>query len=175
MSEQNICITDLLQSSKFLLVFPRIKATAFFCQAANVPGITATNTLQNTPFSDLPIPGDKINYAALDIEFLIDDELQSWTLVHDWLRGYTFPTEFKEYSGLKHLTKYSESVPYPQYADAELIVLSAQNNPRIKFKFLECFPISLSGIQLDIRAGAEKILTATASFRYKRYDIERVN
>ena len=69
------CNQDLLQSAKFILVIPRLTTTQFFCQAANIPGIASTPKIQTTPLLDLAIPGDKINFDTLDIEFLLDEEL----------------------------------------------------------------------------------------------------
>ncbi len=169
--DQVPCNTDLLQSAKFILIFPRLPFTQFFCQAANVPGIATTPTSQPTPFSNLPIPGDKLQYEPLDIEFLLDEELLSWIQVHDWMRGIAFPKEFAEYSKLKDQSRYSQQVDHPQYADAELISLSALGEHKVKFKFLDLFPISLGGISYDIRVGSEKIMTSTATFKFSRYDI----
>ncbi len=164
------CNTDLLQRSKFILSFPRIITTQFFCQAVNIPGISTQNTLQNTPFSDLNIPGDKINWEEFRMEFLIDEELESWKQVYNWIRGISFPTEFEEYKQLDKQSRYSSQVTYPQYADAELIIQSAMNQSKTKLKFVDMFPISLTGIPLDIRLGSEHTVTATAIFKYKRYD-----
>jgi hypothetical protein len=168
------CNQDLLQSAKFILSFPRLTAVQFFCQAANVPGLLCNPAIQATPFSDLPIAGDKLVYGTLDVEFLLDEELQTWISIHDWMRGLSFPAEFEEYKNLKHLSRYSEQVKYPQYADAELISLSASGQPLVKFHFIELFPISLSRIEYDIRIGSEKTMTATSSFKFKRYNIIKV-
>lgn len=168
------CNTDLLQSSKFILSFPRLLTTQFFCQAVNIPGISVNNPVQNTPFSDLNIPGDKINYDNFTMEFLVDEELLSWIQVHDWLRGISFPTEFQEYTDLKDATRYSRQVRFPQYADADLITQSAINQSKIKFHFVDMFPVALSGVNLDIRQSSERVLTATATFRYKRFDIVKL-
>jgi hypothetical protein len=169
-----ICNTDLLQPSKFILAFPRIQLTQFFCQAVNIPGISVQNTMQNTPFSDLSIPGDKINYDTFTMEFLVDEELQSWIQVHDWIKGISFPTDFQDYKDLKSSTRYSTISEYPQYADADLIIQSAVNQAKIKFHFVDMFPVSVSGVNLDIRVGSERTLTAIATFRYKRFDIIKV-
>jgi len=169
--DKAICNTDLLQSSKFILSFPRIQLTQFFCQAVNIPGISVQNTLQTTPFSDLNIPGDKINFDIFSMEFLVDEELQSWVQVHDWIRGITFPTEFTEYKDLNKSSKFSSVSKHPQYADADLIVQSATNQSKIKFHFVDMFPISVSGVNLDVRVGSERVLTATANFKYKRFDV----
>jgi hypothetical protein len=172
--DTSVCNNDLLQSAKFILSFPRLTSTQFFCQSVNIPGLSTQNTLQNTPFSDLSIPGDKLVYEPFNIEFLVDEEIQSWMAVHDWMRGITFPTEFSEYTNLNHASKYSENVPYPQYADAELTILAANNTPKMKVHFIDMFPISLSQVPLDIRLGSEHTITATANFKFKRYDITRI-
>ena len=172
--DQIPCNTDLLQASKFTLAFPRINATQFFCQAINIPGISTQSTIQTTPFSDLAIPGDKIVYETLDIEFLLDEELQSWLILHDWMKGIAFPEDYSQYRNLDKLSKYSGAVRYPQYADADLIILSASNNPKTKIHFVDAFPISLSGVPMDIRLDSSHTMTARASFRFKRYDINSV-
>ena len=164
------CNQDLLQSAKFILVIPRLTTTQFFCQAANIPGIASTPKIQTTPLLDLAIPGDKINFDTLDIEFLLDEELQSWLAISEWMRGIYSPENSNQYTNLKHQSKYSEKVLYPQYADAELLVLSASNKPTVKVSFIDMFPISLSGINFDVRVGSDKIMTATSTFKYKRYD-----
>ena len=79
-SDIAVCNTDLLQSAKFIFSIPRLTTTQFFCQKVNVPGISSQNTVQATPFIDLPIPGDKMLYDQLDIEFLVDEELSSWLI-----------------------------------------------------------------------------------------------
>ena len=165
------CNQDLLQSAKFILAIPRLTTTQFFCQAANIPGISTTPKLQNTPLLDLAVPGDKINFDSLDIEFLLDEELQSWLTISDWMRGIYSPEESSQYTNLKYQSKYSKTVLHPQYADAVLSVLSASSNkPTVKINFVDMFPIALSGINFDVRVGSEKIMTASATFRYKRYD-----
>lgn len=172
--DTTVCNTDLLQSAKYILTIPRLSSTQFFCQSVNIPGVSMGTKNQPTPFMDLYIPGDKIEYETLSIDFLLDEELYSWISIHDWIRGITFPTEFDEYNNLKHLSRYSEISTFPQYADAELTTLSASNQPKIKFHFIELFPLNLSGFTMDIRVGSEKTMTARADFRFKRYDIVKL-
>jgi hypothetical protein len=171
LNNTTVCNTDLLQSAKFIFSIPRLTATQFFCQAINIPGLNAQSATQPTPLIDLNVPGDKLNYDDLTVEFLVDEELLSWLAVHDWLKGITKSTSFEDYKNLKHLSMYSETVPYPQYADAELTTLSANNTPKTKIKFVDLFPVALSGIPLDIRVGSEHTITATSTFKFKRYDV----
>lgn len=162
-----------LQSSKFQMIFPRISTVTYFCQVVNIPGLDTTPAIHPTPLSDFPVPGDKLRYGEFTMEFILDEELWSWQVIHDWIRGYTFPCSFDEYRTLNReslLTLHSER---PQYSDANLTILSALNNPKLKVKFHNMFPTSLSPIPFDTKRSADDVLTAKATFRYHLFDIQR--
>lgn len=165
--------TNFLQSTKFVLTFPRISNTQYFCQEVILPGISTSYAVYPTPFVDLPVPGDKLVYEPLNITFIINEDLQSWLDIHNWLRGLTFPTDFSEYRNLKNLSSVSYSSPKPQYSDGVLNVLSALNNQKLTVKFTDVFPISLSAIQFNATDADTPTMTATASFKYSWYDIEK--
>lgn len=172
---------SLAQSTKFKLSFTRLPYVTYFCSSVNIPGISSTPTQQATPFSDLPVPGDKIVYDTLDISFLIDEDYRSWFTIHDWVRGFTFPTSFEEYRNLGlNNTSYPQnkaialSSENPQYSDAILTIYTNKNNPNIRIKFRDCFPVSLSSVKFSAQENADVILNGDASFKFAYYDIERV-
>ncbi|MGE5862464.1 MAG: hypothetical protein ACM31H_01720, partial [Nitrososphaerales archaeon] len=78
------------------------------------------------------------------------------------------------YKNLGQLSRYSSSMKYPQYADAEITTLSASNNPKVKFQIHDAFPIALSDIKLDLRLTSDHIPTAITTFKFKDYSIIRV-
>ena len=171
---------SLLQSTKFRLTFERLSGMTFFCQSANFPGVSLTEIPRPTPFVDLYMPGEKIVYDTFNISFLVDEDLRSWTEIHDWIRGMTFPTDFKEYIGLSrqsagsyHSSVFSKGLK-PQYTDASLTLYTNQNNPNFRIKFVDLFPTSLSTIIVNTGDSAENIITADASFRFSYYDYERI-
>ena len=92
--------TDLLQSTKFRVTFDRLPGATYYCQSANLPGVSLTEIVRSTPFIDLFVPGEKMIYDTFNITFLVDEDLRAWTELHDWIRGITFPTDFKEYVDL---------------------------------------------------------------------------
>lgn len=172
--DSSVCNTDLLQPAKFIFSIPRLTPIQFFCQSVSIPGMTTHPTSQPTPLSDIVIPGDKLVYESCVIDFLIDEELNSWFSIYDWMRGIAFPNNSQEYKNLKHQSRYSEKVKYPQYADAEIITLSANNNPKIKFRLIDLFPIYLSGFVMDVRLTSETVLTAKAEFKFKQLEILKI-
>ena len=57
---------------------------------------------------------------------------------------------------------------------AVLTVMSNQNNPKLRVKMLNLFPISLSDLEFDTTLSAEEHISATASFRYDLFEIEEL-
>jgi len=167
---------NLLQPNKFQLNFSRMPNLQYFCQTVSIPGLSMSEIPQNTPFIDLYIPGDKLIYDLLNITFYVDENLETWKEVHDWIRAMTFPENFGEYRNLENLNKYARAIntDKPQYSDGMITLLTSSNNPKIKFKFYELFPVTLSTFVMSTTDTPENIITADATFRYSYFDIETV-
>lgn len=165
--------TNQLQATKFQVVFPRVTSVTYFCQSVNIPGIHADTAMQPTPFVDLYRPGDKLQYDTFDISFLVDEELWSWQIIHDWMRGYTFPCSFEEYANMNRESIQVIHKGQPQYSDAYLMTLTALNNTKTMVKFINAFPVSLSEIKLDSKQSADTPIVAVAKFRYQLYNFSR--
>jgi hypothetical protein len=168
-----------LQSNKFLLTFGRVPNVQYFCQNVTVPGISLSEAVITNPFVDLYSPGEKPIYDLLNITFMIDEELQGWKEIHDWIRAMTFPTDFAEYRNLRNLNKYNSSASdirknFPQFSDASLTLFSSSNKEYYRFKFKNVFPTTLSTFVMNVQEGPDNILTADATFRYEYYDIEKL-
>lgn len=167
---------NLLQPNKFQLNFSRMPNIQYFCQSVSVPGVSMSEVPQNTPFVDIYVPGDKLIYDLLNVTFYVDENIETWKEVHDWLRAMTFPTNFDEYRNLGNLNKFTRSldIKRPQYSDAVLTLLTSANNPNIRIKFFELFPISVSTFIMSATDSPENIITADATFRYSYFNIESV-
>lgn len=170
--------TDLLQSTKFRITFDRLPGLTYFCQQANLPGLSLTEIVKPTPFVELYVPGEKLTYDTLNITFLVDEDLYGWKQIHDWMRGITFPTDFEEYLKLQRdsakLLNYRSAAPTGQYSEAIMTIFTNKNNPNLRVKFYEVFPISLSTIIFNTQETAENIIAADAAFRFTYYDFEAI-
>lgn len=170
--DRNPVNQNLLAPNKFQLNFSRIPNVQFFCQTVGLPGVSMSEVMRTTPFVDLYSPGEKIIYDLLNVTFIIDEDIQTWVEIHNWIRGMTFPTDFKEYEQLKTLSKFSNPVR-PQYSDATLTLLTNANNPNYKIHFYDCFPTTLSSIMFSSTDTPDTTMTADVSFRFAYYDIEK--
>ena len=148
----------------------------YFCQTIAFPGLSTSEIISPTPLVDLPIPGEKAIYEPLNITFIVDAELLGWLEIHDWLRALTFPTDFKEYANLGKLNPYTtaKNNRQPQYSEGAITLLSASNKPYYRFKFVDLFPISLSGFVLSSTDSPESVITSDVTFRYSYYNVEKL-
>ena len=178
---QNPSELDYLRPNGFRFQIHNIPNVSFFCQAANLPEISMGFPEVQTPLSNIPFTGDKVQFGELMIRFLVQEDMSNYKELYNWIRALGFPekhSEFKDYiSSQKYRTAFStdsKAEGIAQVSDATLFVLDSNNNPTQAVKFLDAFPISLSGLDFDITNGAGNYFIGLASFRYRIYDIENV-
>ena len=114
-------------------------------------------------------------YNPFSIHFTIDESLNGWRQLHDWFRSIASPVSFEErnrLTALQNANKTSSSLD--SYSDATLTVLSALNNPILRVKFINVFPITLSDIIFDTTQSADNIVTADCVFTFDYFDFEKV-
>jgi len=162
--------TNFLQPSKFILSFVRIPTVQYFCQEANLPGVSVGSATLNTPLQDVPVAGTKLSYSEFSIRFMVDESIQSWNELYKWFLAIASPKSLADRAEYNAVQNVYLSKPN-NYSDANLTVLSALNNPIARINFHRMFPVSLSDINFDTTLSADTIITATATFRYEYFDI----
>ena len=166
--------TNLLQPTKFILTFDRIGSTQFFCQSVNLPGINLGQAPINTPMLDYFSPGNKITYNPLNVHFLVDEKLDTWQQIHSWFRSIASPESFQERKRLTDIQNQYSKNKLKQYSDATLTVLSSLNNPILRIRFINMFPITLSDITFDSSQSADDIITADCVFIFDYFNFEPI-
>jgi len=156
--------TNLLQPTKFLLVFNRLPSIQYFCQTVNVPGVELDEVVRPTPFIDIYYPGTKLKYDPFDIDFLIDEELTSWKNMFDWFTAIADPNGFDKPGN------YTEIQRSRHVSDATLTILSGLNNPLVRLQFRNTYPLTMTDLVFDSRESADTIMTCKSTFRYESYN-----
>tara|TARA_S200000501_G_scaffold359910_1_gene386378 strand:- start:1079 stop:1618 length:540 start_codon:yes stop_codon:yes gene_type:complete len=145
----------------------------FFCQSATLPGLTLGEATQPNPFRDIPTPGDKILFEELTIRFVVDEELENWLEMKEWIFGLGYPNSTKEYNKISNTN--SEIKPKGnKYSDGVLMVLTSNKNAQVKVTFQDLWPVTLTGIQMDSSVAEVDYITADATFQYTIYKVERI-
>ena len=179
---------DYASPIQFRFKMTKIPNVEFFVQTANIPGIGLGTTEMATPLKDIPMPGDKVNYQSLDISFLVDEKLNNYKELHDWITGLGFPQDYTQFKTLQGTgsdrfpgstsstaaTGTSTKQPLNEggiYSDATLTVLNSKNIANTEIRFQNVYPTSLGSLSYDIKAGDVDYLQVQASFNYMYYDI----
>ena len=145
----------------------------FFCQSATLPGLTLGEATQPNPFRDIPTPGDKILFEELTIRFVVDEELENWLEMKEWIFGLGYPNSQEEYAKLSRENS-SIKPRGNKYSDGVLMILTSNKNAQIKVTFQDLWPVTLSGIQMDASVAEGDYITADATFAYTIYKVERL-
>ena len=185
---------DYASPTQFKFTIIKLPKVEYFCTTANVPGVTMGSSAQATPFKDVPIPGDKLEYDTLNIQFLVDENLENYREIHGWMTGLGFPKDHSQFRSLQA----AGSDRYPTttredlskeigdvvkqtsddgglYSDATLFILTSKNNSNIEVRFRDIYPISLSGLDYNQQATDVNYLTASVTFQYKIYEFASVS
>ena len=160
----------------FKFVITKAPKADFFSNSASIPGINLGFALQPNYLRDIPVAGDKLTYEDFTLSFFVDENLENYMEVQNWLRGLGYPDSVQEFIDLKKDDTYtpdpSAKNALNEYSDATLIVYNSSFNEIVKVKFRDVFPVSLSTINFDASVGDIDYVTADATFKYSIYDIE---
>ena len=176
---------DYTSPTQFRFMINQLPKVQFFTTAANIPDISLGEAVIPTPYKDIPIMGDKITFGNLDVSFIVDEYLENYVSIHNWLIGIGFPKNRQQFSSFRSDTSNNptsaktvsvDSVGKAtpdrgMYSDATLTILSNKNNPILEVRYSDLFPVSLSALSYSQDATDVTYQTAEISFRYKLYEI----
>ena len=136
--------------------FLRMPGVSYFCQRVNIPGITLSNTIQSTPFANIPIEGDVLEFEDLTIGFIVDEDMQNYLELYNWLQSLGFPERYSQYDNETSSIK----------SDMNILLHTNKSNPNYSVAFKDVFPVSLGTISFDTNATALDPIVVDAGFKY---------
>ena len=72
----------------------------FFCTNTRIPELSLGLAKQPTYLKDLDIPGEKLTFGDLTLRFLVDENMENYMAIHNWLTGLGFPETTQDYAAL---------------------------------------------------------------------------
>jgi hypothetical protein len=180
-------VLDYSSPTQFKFGINQLPKVEFFTTSANIPGISLGEVVIPTPYKDIPIIGDKLTFENLSVSFIVDEYLENYISIHNWLIGIGFPQNRTQFTNYRSTTSNTPTagaggntdigkVGKPTadrsfYSDATLTILSNKNNPIVEIRYSDMFPVSLSGLDYSQQSTDVQYLTATIDFKYKLYEI----
>ena len=178
---------DYSSPTQFRFLINQLPKVQYFTVAANIPGLTLGDTTFATPLKDIPLMGDKLTYDDLTLTFIVDENLENYIELHNWLTAIGFPkdrSQFKQHRSTTSNTPVTTvgtsddigdvkptTSDRPMFSDSVLTILTNKNNPVVECRFSDCFPTSISGLDYSQNQTDVEYLTAEVSFKYKIYEL----
>ena len=141
----------------------------FFSQSVSIPNINLGVSIQTTYLKDIPVPGDKMDYGDLDIEFFIDENLENYLQIEKWMRSLGFPESIGESIPLD---PNEEDLLMGARSDGSLLIYNSNFQPIAKINFKDLFPIALTPVPFSADATDINYIMATVTFKYTIFNVE---
>ena len=150
-----------------LTKFPKVD---FFSNSARIPELSLELAQQASYLKNIAVPGERLTFGDFTLRFLVDENMENYMAVHNWLRGLGFPESPQQFidkttdsDGIRDLEE--------QFCDGGLHILNSNLRDVAIVKFQNLFPVSLTSLNFDATETDINYFTASASFRYTVYNI----
>jgi len=157
---------NYLQPTSFKITIDRkhYPNLEYFCQSFIHPGIMLNAVdVSYRKITSIPMVGDKLTFNELLCNILIDEELNSYNEMHNWIRRILDQDEITPINR-------NSKVP-PSMSDITLSILSSHNNKTKNIRYIDCIPTALTDIQFESTASGNEFLIFGASFRFSYFEL----
>lgn len=152
--------------NNFVGSIKRLPNTSFTLQKTNIPSLSTAPITQPTALNPLQVPYDTLRYHELTWTFLVDEKMDNYLEVFEWMHAIAFPQDHSQYK--------KNDLNYDLKSDISVIILNSSKNPAISVTFHDAFPSALSDLYFDNTLTDTKPLIVDATFNYNYYTIERL-
>ena len=157
---------------KFSLTkFPKVD---FFSNSARIPELTLELTTQPSYLKNIDVPGERLTFGDLTLRFLVDENMENYQSIYDWLTGLGFPETTKEFAEIIK-DKDGQRDPKEAFCDGTLRILNSNYREVAQVKFRDLFPTSLTSLDFDATNTDVQYFTAEATFKYTIYNLTATN
>lgn len=156
---------NYLQPTSFKLLIDRkhYPNLEFFAQSVSHPSMQMTGVESRYQKIAVPLPGDNLQFSELTADIILDEDMNSYTEMFNWMRRNLDNITFNPLS--------RTSRDGASYADITLSILSSHNNQTRQVKYLDAIPTELGAIQFQSTSGGTEYLTFQASFRFTYFEL----
>jgi hypothetical protein len=170
--EQQIKNNNYLSPIGFKFTIQKAPKTSYLCQSTSIPDISVGEVGIPTPFIRYPIEGN-FQYGNFDMQFLVDENLENYLEIHNWMRALGIPYDFEERREFEDATSVKNQRNI--FSDGTLEVLTNNLTSNFHVVFINMFPVSLSTLEFDATVGDNNFMNARVSFKYAYYELRTPN
>ena len=147
-----------------------------------------------TPLIDMPVVGEKLTYDSFSMTFLVDEKLENFMELHNWLVNMAPPENMEQFMALtsdyvlptgkatsfypadntNSQTRTGNTSDRQLYCDIQLFILSSKNNPVATITMRDAFPTSLSPLDYSKQDTDTNYVQCNVTFAYPFYTIKAI-
>ena len=150
-----------------LTKFPKVD---FFSNSARIPELSLELAQQASYLKNIAVPGERLTFGDFTLRFLVDENMENYKSIYDWLTGLGFPETTKEFADIIKDSD-GQTDPKEAFCDGTLRILNSNYREVAKVKFNDLFPISLTSLDFDATNTDVQFFTAEATFKYTLYKL----
>ena len=185
---------DYASPTQFRFGIHQLPKVEFFAVSATIPAIALSDVLIPTPFKSIPMMGDQLTFDNLSVSFIVDEFLENYLSIHEWMTAIGFPKNRKQFSDFKTNISNTPSTARSAaststdigdvkaaspnnalFSDATLTILSNKNNPIVNVFFRDLYPVAMTALDYNQQATDVEYITASIDFAYQIYEIEAIS
>ena len=153
--------TNYLYQTFYKFQMRRLPKVNYFMQKVSLPDFASGGPIeQPTRFVPVKHPSRNVSFDNLTIEFLVDENLENWRELYDWMRTIYLVDDYKKF----------EPETSTHFTEGSILLLNSAMNVNKEIRFHNLLPISLSGIDFDSTDTDLSPRIATATFAFDFYE-----
>lgn len=162
-----------LSPNGFMFTVGALPEVQYFCQEVNLPGITLGEPAMFNPFNAVPVPGEHLTYDSLSVKFLIDENMENYTSIYNWIVALGYPESYQQY--VSYISTNQQTILgelAKNYSQGTLQILGSNNQPIRTVTFVDMFPTNIGSITFQSTNQDVQYLVGDATFRFSYYKFE---
>jgi len=150
---------NYLNPTRYELTFSRLPNLVLYANRVSLPGLNIGVVEQRFRTGRLMIPGSSITYDPFTVNFHVDESMDVWRAIADWIKECSHAEELAEASLDKNV-----------YSDVTVEILTNNSTTNQKIIYENCFPTNLTQVELDATTSEQEI-PCSAMFSYTNYKL----
>mgnify|MGYP000370767393 FL=1 len=144
---------NFLSPLNYKLVVGKIPNIEYFCTSVSVPAISieGDNPTYSTPQREIRVYSHKLNFSPLSITTIIDENLENYKEIYDWIQDIVFSDDSK---------------PLEKSSDITLLIMNSKNNTIKKMRFTNAFPVAIGPLDFTSINESVEYVTSTVEFEF---------
>lgn len=167
-TESTLESQNFLQPNGFKLTVnrKRFKNLEFFAQTVSHPDVSVAPTTAPFRGTNLLLPGDKIEYGALTVDAIVDENMNVYKEMLTWLKSTT-EENVKSASAVNAVNQDTT------FYDITLSILSSHNNQIDTISYKGAFPTNIGAVNFQSTVDNVTYITFPITFYYTSFTISK--